>query len=96
MSQIIVSANELTRKKETLSALKKTLVSQVTQFEAEGRKLNSMWDGPAKKKYTAALTLDVAKIKLFIKVIEEFITVLSTIISMYKLMEKKNLTTAAS
>lgn len=96
MSQIIVSASELTRKKEALSALEKTLKTQIGQFESEGKKLDSMWDGPAKKKYAAALTLDVAKLKLFLKVVEEFISVLSTIISLYKLMEKRNITTASS
>ncbi len=96
MSQIIVSASELSRKKEALSSLKKTLASQISQFESEGKKLDSMWDGPAKAKYSLALTLDINKLKMFLKIVEEFISVLATIISLYKLMEKKNLSVASS
>lgn len=96
MSQIIVSANELTKKKEALAALKKTLGTQISQFEAEGKKLDSMWEGAAKKKYSMALTIDVSKLKMIMKLVEDFIKVLSTIIALYNLMEKKNLSVASS
>ena len=96
MSQIIVSANELTNKKEALSALKKTFKTQIEQLESEARKLDTMWDGEAKQKYKLAMTIDIDKLKLFLKVIEEFIEVLATIISMYRLMEMKNANLASS
>lgn len=96
MSQFIVSAKELSHKKEALSALKKTLSTQISQFESEGKKLDSMWDGPARKKYAAAMDIDVDKLKLFLKIVGEFISVLSTIISLYNKMESKNVSVASS
>ena len=94
MSQLIVSAQEITNKKNTLATLKNTLETQVSQMETLNRSLDGMWEGPAKEKYAAALNIDIAKIKLFIKVIGEFISILYQIIVLYKTMEKKNIATA--
>ena len=96
MSQIIVSSEELSRKKESLVALRGTLNTQIGQFESTGKRLDSMWDGPARKKYAMALSIDIAKLKLLLKIIDEFISILSKIISLYKLMEKRNVATASS
>ena len=96
MSQIIVSSKELDRKKDSLVAIRSTLNTQIGQFESTGKKLDSMWDGPAKKKYALALSMDITKLKLLLKIIDEFISVLTKIIALYKLMEKKNVATASS
>lgn len=96
MSQFTVSANELTRKHDSLSALKNTLKKQIDQFEAEGKKLDSMWEGEAKTKYSTAFTLDITKLKMFLKLVEDFLVILMTIISLYRNMEQKNISVASS
>lgn len=96
MSQFTVSANELSKKHDSLSALKNTLKSQIEQFEAEGKKLDSMWEGEAKAKYSAAFTLDITKLKMFLKLVEDFLIILTTIISLYRSTEQKNISVASS
>lgn len=95
MSQFTISAQELSEKKETLSALKTTLETQVAQLESIGKSLNTMWEGPARESYARSLSIDLAKVKVFLKILGEFINILTKIISLYKIMEKKNVATAA-
>ncbi|MCI6858257.1 MAG: WXG100 family type VII secretion target [Eubacterium sp.] len=94
MSQIIVSTQELSAKKESLVTLTSSLESQITNLETVGNSLNSMWEGNAKENYTKALREDITKMKNFLKVIKEFITVLQKIITIYETIEKKNVSTA--
>ncbi|MBQ9155384.1 MAG: hypothetical protein IJ137_01235 [Eubacterium sp.] len=96
MSQIVISAQELDRKRESLSQLKTKLSTQITNFEKAAKKLDSMWDGPARMKYAAAITVDIAKLKLLLKIIGEFLSILKKIIDLYNTMEKKNIATASS
>lgn len=95
MSEIIVSANELTKNKEELSTLKKTFEGQIRKLEAESKSLNSMWDGEAKRAYQTSMGADIAKLMAFLKVLVEIIAILETIISLYRKMEQKNSALAA-
>lgn len=95
MSEIIVSANELTKKKEELSTLKKTFEGQIKKLEAESKSLNSMWDGEAKKAYQNSMNIDIGKLMAFLKVLIEIIGILEAIIALYRKMEQKNSALAA-
>lgn len=96
MAQMVVSAREIANKKDSLMLLKGSLEKQITQLETLGNNLNSMWEGAAKESYVKGFKIDLAKMKLFLKALEEFINILTKIIQIYNMMEQKNIATASS
>lgn len=96
MAQLIISASQLTQKKDELTALKNSFQKLVTRLESDANKLDSMWEGDAKNKFKTAMFVDITKLKFFIEVLIEFISILGTIIELYKQIEKKNAAIASS
>ena len=96
MSQMIISAAQLESKRERLSALSRTMHSQIGQLEQVGNSLDSMWEGAAKESFKKSLKADLAKIKLFFTIVSAMLTILEKIISLYKKMESQNIATANS
>ncbi len=96
MAQLIVSSQELRQKKDTLAQLAGSLNKQISSLEQMGKSLNSMWDGDAKENFVRNLNVDLSKLKLFVKLVLEFVAILEKIIELYKIMEAKNVSTAAN
>lgn len=96
MSQMTISAAQLEAKKERLSALSRTMNTQIGQLEQVGNSLDSMWEGAAKEAFKRSLKTDLAKIKLFFTIVSAMLTILEKIISLYKKMESQNIATANS
>lgn len=90
MSQIIVSTKEIENKKNALMTLNSSLSAQISKLEALAKALSSMWEGTAKTSYLQALSVDIAKMKEFIKLVQSFISILQKIINIYEMMEKKS------
>lgn len=96
MAQMVISAQEITNKKDSLVLLNRSLGNQISQLETLGNNLNTMWEGAAKESYMKCFRVDLAKMKTFFKAIEEFINILTKIIQIYNMMEQKNMATASS
>ncbi len=96
MGQMIISSQEVRRKKEELERLSHRLRTQIGQLEETGHGLHSMWEGDAKESYLKNFDIDLEKMKRLLKAILEFIQVLEKIIELYKAMESKNVATANS
>ena len=96
MSQMTISAAQLEAKKERLSALSRTMNTQIGQLEQVGNSLDTMWEGEAKEAYKKSLKTDLAQIKLFFTIVSAMLTILEKIIALYKKMESQNIATANS
>lgn len=96
MAQIIASTKEISNKKQALVTLSNSLKTQLTDLEALGSSLNSMWEGAAKEKYSKQLKADIVKMQSLLRTILEFILILEKIIMIYNKAEKKNEATAVS
>ena len=94
MAQMIISSSELKKKKEALEGLKKVLSGQIQQLEEKAGKLNSMWEGDAKETFVKSFKADTDNLRKALNVIADFLIVLEKIISIYMMMEAKNIQTA--
>ena len=94
MAQMIISSSELKKKKEALERLKKVLSGQIQQLEEKAGKLNSMWEGDAKETFVKSFKADTDNLRKVLNVIADFLIVLEKIISIYMMMEAKNIQTA--
>lgn len=96
MAEFIISSEELRQKKETLAGYARKLDGQIGSLEELGKSLNSMWEGDAKDSFTKSVSMDIGKIRILVKLLFEFLTVLEKIIELYKAMEARNIATAGS
>ena len=89
MSQMTISAAQQKKKKERLSALSRTMNTQIGQLEQVGNSLDSMWEGAAKEAFKRSLKTDLAKIKLFFTIVSAMLTILEKIIQSKKKAETR-------
>lgn len=94
MAQMIISSSELRKKKEALEGLKKVLSGQIQQLEETAGKLHGMWEGDAKESFVKSFKTDTDSLRKVLDVITDFLIVLEKIISIYMMMEAKNVQTA--
>ena len=94
MAQMVISVAELTNKKGVLEELAATFKAKLDDFKETGDRLHSMWEGDAKETFVKSFKADTDNLRKVLNVIADFLIVLEKIISIYMMMEAKNIQTA--
>lgn len=90
----MLTASQLTAKKEELSSLNSNLKSQIKDLQSQIRALDSEWEGEAADAYKSRTQKDISRMEILASVIDSYVKALDAIIAEYKRAESMNVSIA--